>query len=60
VRYSLKIFYLPADKNDAPDDCEIESTSENGWDWVSSFATDRGSQDPVLILRMKASWSSRG
>jgi glycine cleavage system regulatory protein len=58
--YHLKIFCLDADETDAPLVREVEPASESRCNWTSSIALSRALADSVLIVRIRASWSSRG
>jgi hypothetical protein len=58
--YHLKIFYVDADENPAPDAREVKSAADRDCNWMTSMALNRALADSVLIVRMRASWSSRG
>jgi hypothetical protein len=60
VRYHLKIFCLHADEKEARFDREVEPEERNRPEWVSTFANNGGAPGPVLIVRIRALWSSRG
>lgn len=60
--YHLKIFYVDADESHAPHvrEHEVESDAGRPCNWTSSLAMNRAMADSVLIVRIRASWSSRG
>jgi hypothetical protein len=56
----LKIFCKDADETQTRLVREFESANEDGAKWVTSLATNRGCPDAVIIIRIRALWSSRG
>jgi len=58
--YHLKIFCVDADETEAPLVREVEPANERRCNWMSSIALNRALEDSVLIIRIRAAWSSRG
>jgi hypothetical protein len=58
--YHLKIFYVDADEDQAPDVRQVAPAEGGDCNWMSSLAMNRAFADSVLIVRIKASWSSCG
>lgn len=58
--YHLKVFCLDADESHTPDVRESQSDDGKDCNWMSSVAMHRAIADSVLIVRIRASWSSRG
>jgi len=58
--YHLKIFCVDADEEQSPDTREVAPAQGKDCSWMSSLAMNRAMADSVVIIRIKASWSSRG
>ncbi len=58
--YHLKIFYVDADEDQAPGVREVAPAKGRDCNWMSSLAINRAFADSVVIVRIRASWSSRG
>lgn len=58
--YNLKMFYVDADENPAQFVREFGAAGDNGSRWITSFSTNRGCPDALLIIRIRALWSPRG
>jgi len=58
--YRLKILCLLADEGEALSVCEPEQAGESRCEWTSTFTNPHGFPDTVVIIRIRASWSSRG
>lgn len=58
--YHLKIFYVDADEEQSPDAREVAPVEGKDCGWMSSLAMKRAFADSIVIIRIRASWSSRG
>jgi hypothetical protein len=59
--WRLKMFCVDADETPARFVREFGSAGDDdGCRWVTSFATNRGCPDALMIIRIRALWSPRG
>jgi hypothetical protein len=60
VLYHLKIFYVDADEEQSPGVRVLAPAQGKDCNWMSSLAMNRAFADSAVIIRIRASWSSRG